>query len=172
MSFFAELSAVLSTTPHRWHQLTEHTPLDALRRQPAHGEWSALEVLLHLIDMERDIFPVRVRAMLAGQDFPAFFPDEDGSTLSVDANPAAMAAEFADLRHTNLDLLATVTEADLTRTSTHEELGTVTLKNLLCEWGGHDLMHMMQANQALLQPYITGSGPWLPYFEKHLVASE
>jgi len=28
----------------------------------------------------------------------------------------------------------------------------------------HDLMHTVQAERAMMQPFIAGSGPWRPYF--------
>jgi hypothetical protein len=162
-----ELKAVLSTTPGRWLALTEHFSESSLRRRPLPGEWSALECLLHLIDLERGVFPQRVRALLAGEDFPAFFPDEDGSSLHEDVSAKALANEFDTLRRENLKLVDRITPADLTKTATHAELGQVTLGNLLHEWGGHDLMHLVQAEQALMQPFIHGCGPWEVYFTQH-----
>ena len=162
-----ELKAVLSTTPGRWLALTEHFSEGNLRRRPAPDEWSALECLLHLIDMDRGVFPHRVRALLAGEDFAAFFPDEDGSPLHDDVSARVLATEFDALRRENLKLLDEITPADLSKTATHAELGPVTLGNLLHEWGGHDLMHLVQAEQALMQPFIDGSGPWEVYFTQH-----
>ncbi len=161
-----DLTAILRSTPLRWTNLTEHTPESLLRRQPAPGEWSALECLQHLIDMDRTVFPDRVRALLAEQDFPAFFPDDEGSALS-DVSPAEMATTFAQVRENNLQLLTTVDAAALDHSATHAELGPVTLRNLLNEWGGHDLMHLVQAERAMMQPFIDGSGPWMVYFEDH-----
>lgn len=162
-----ELKAVLSTTPGRWFALTEHFSESSLRRRPAPGEWSALECLLHLIDLDRGVFPQRVRALLAREDFPAFFPDEDGASLREDVSARALAAEFDALRRENLKLLDEITPSDLSKTATHAELGPVTLGNLLHEWGGHDLMHLVQAEQALMQPFIDGCGPWEVYFTQH-----
>lgn len=166
-SFLTELKSVLVTTPQRWFALTEHFSESSLRRRPAPGEWSALECLLHLIDLDRGVFPQRVRALLAGENFPAFFPDEDGSTLSENISARDLAAEFDVLRRENLALLDQISSADLNKTATHAELGLVTLGNLLHEWGGHDLMHLVQAEQALMQPFINGCGPWEVYFTQH-----
>jgi hypothetical protein len=166
-TIITELKAVLVTTPGRWFALTEHFSERSLRRRPAPGEWSALECLLHLIDLDRGVFPQRVRALLAGEDFPAFFPDEDGSALRDDVAAGALAAEFDALRRENLALLDQITPAVLSKTATHAELGPVTLANLLHEWGGHDLMHLVQAEQALMQPFIDGCGPWEIYFRQH-----
>lgn len=171
-TLLAELKSVLMTTPQRWYALTEHFSESSLRLRPAPGEWSALECLLHLIDLDRGVFPQRVRALLAGEDFPAFFPDEDGSTLSEEISAKDLAAEFDALRRENVALLDQITEADLSKTAIHAELGPVTLANLLHEWGGHDLMHLVQAEQSLMQPFIDGCGPWEVYFRQHKALTE
>lgn len=167
-----QLNAVLQTTPARWYALAQAFPEDMLRRRPAPGEWSAMECLQHLIDLDRDIFPQRVRALLAGQDFPAFFPDEEGTPLADDISPAALAAEFDALRGDNLKLIGQINPDDLGKQAVHAELGPVTLANLLHEWGGHDLMHLVQAERALMQPFISGCGPWQVYFTEHATNSE
>jgi DinB family protein len=157
---------VLSTTPARWQQLTDTLPAELLTRKPAPGEWSAFECLGHLLDTERFAFPVRVRAFLAGQNFPSFDPDAEGSHATP-RPPTQLAAEFAQLRAESLALLAGVTEADLPRTAQHPDLGLVTLDQMLHEWAAHDLNHTLQAERALMQPFIAGSGPWRFYFAAH-----
>ena len=163
------LLPILETTPARWQALCQTLPADLLNRKPAHAEWSALECLNHLLDTEKNIFPVRVRAFLAGVNFPAFNPDKEG-TAAANPTPSALAAEFASLRAASLDLLKTLQPADLARTALHPELGEVTLEQLLQEWGAHDLNHTIQAEQALMQPFISGCGPWRKYFSEHDIA--
>ena len=58
--------------------------------------------------------------------------------------------------------------ADLDRKAVHGELGPVTLDEMLHEWAGHDLMHTVQAERALMQPFIENCGPWKPYFAAHI----
>ena len=161
--------AVLETTPVRWVTLIKSLPLDLLNRPPAAGEWSAVECFLHLLDTERWVFPPRVDYLLAGEDFPAFDPDSQGTKFSPDLDLRALVTEFTELRENTLEKLTTVKPADLARTARHGELGVVTLGEMLHEWAGHDLMHTVQAEQALMQPFIAGCGPWKPYFEKHWV---
>lgn len=159
--------AVLSITPARWLSLAETVPNDLLTRPAKPGEWSAAECLRHILDTERWVFPVRIRAILAGQDFAAFNPGQDGSG-SGEQTVAQLAAEYAHLRAENLALLAQVTEDDLPRTARHSELGLVTMAELINEWAAHDLMHTVQAERSLMQPFIVGSGPWRgPYFHDH-----
>ena len=162
--------SVLSTTSNRWLELTQQLPTNLLDLPPKAGEWSAIECLLHLIDTERWVFPVRVRAFLAGQDFPAFDPDTQGSKPSSDQQPLVLAQEFAHMRQESLELLATLQPADLNRTAVHHELGLVTLSELINEWAAHDLMHTVQAEQAMMQPFIRDCGPWDVYFKAHRVS--
>lgn len=167
MDILTSAEAVLRITPERWIQLAGSVPAELLVRAPAAGEWSALECLQHLVDTERWVFPARVRALLAGQDFPAFDPDSQGTKSAVVQSPVELAAEFARLRRGGLADLATVTADDLERRARHSELGVVTLSELLHEWAAHDLMHTVQGERALMQPFIAGSGPWQPYFHDH-----
>jgi len=160
--------SVLSTTPERWRALAGTLDPDLLSRPPAPGEWSALECLQHLLATERDVFPVRVAAIMAGRDFEAFDPDAAGAT-SEPGDPAEVVAQFEALRARSLQAVTALTPGDLGRTARHAELGHVTLEQLLNEWAGHDLMHTVQAERAIMQPFIAGSGPWRGYFADHEV---
>lgn len=161
------VQTVLSSTPARWLSLTETISTELLTQPAASGEWSVLECLQHLLDAERLVFPVRLQCLLNGQDFAAFDPDAQGAKPFVGQSPADMAAQFVEVRAGSLALLEQVTEADFPRTARHAELGPVTLAELLYEWAAHDLMHTVQAEQALMQPFIAGCGPWRPYFAAH-----
>jgi hypothetical protein len=160
-------AAVLTTTAARWLTLTTVVSPELLGLPPAVGEWSATECLLHLIDTERSVFPVRIRALLAGQDFPGFNPNTQ-DIVDEAQSVYDLAELFARLRGDNLELLRKLSVADLQRQARHAELGMVTLSELIHQWAGHDLMHLVQAEQALMQPFIQGSGPWQPYFAAHL----
>lgn len=164
--------AILEITPLRWAALMQSVSADLVRLPPAPGEWSAVDCLQHLVDTERWVFPVRLRALLAGQDFPAFDPDSQGTVTSSHVAPDALAKELAALRAENLALFAQLTTSDLARQARHQELGPVTLSELLHEWAGHDLMHTVQAERALMQPFIQGCGPWQSYFRDHIAVSQ
>jgi hypothetical protein len=60
-----------------------------------------------------------------------------------------------------------VKDDDLGRTAQHPRLGTVTLAEMLHTWAAHDLMHTVQAERALMQPFILGCGRWRPSFRDH-----
>jgi hypothetical protein len=151
--------AVLATTPARWTSLTTTVPDDLLRRTPAPAEWAAIDCLRHLRDAERDVFQVRLEAFRAGQDLVPYDPERDGSASTAESGQA-LANDFARLRATSLEMLADVRAEDLEITVTHGEYGPVQLGAMLHYWAAHDLMHTVQAERALMQPFITRSGPW------------
>jgi uncharacterized damage-inducible protein DinB len=165
-----EVQAVLSTTPERWQRLVGTLPADLLSRPPAAGEWSALGCLQHLVDAEQQLFPVRLRAFLAGKSFADFDPDQRHADFGAQT-PAQLVATFTQHRQANLILLEQVKEDDLERTAQHPTLGTVTLREMLHTWAGHDLMHTVQAERALLQPFMLGSGGWRVFFQDHEVST-
>jgi hypothetical protein len=157
---------VLESTPARWKSLCKALPTELLRRKPAADEWSVLDCFIHILDTEKFIFPVRVKAFLAGVNFTAFNPDQEG-TRDTGQPPADLAAEFSSLRAGSVAQLKTLRADDLSRTAMHPELGLVTLEQMLQEWAGHDLNHTVQAERALMQPFIAQCGPWRKYFTDH-----
>lgn len=163
-----ELHAVLASTPLHWKRLTDSLSAELLTRPPAAGQWSALDCLRHLYDTEVYVFPPRVEAFLAGRDFDAFDPDTQGTPPDRFPTPAALADAFAQRRAEGLNILGRVTPVDLTRTARHSELGRVSLSEMLHEWAGHDLMHTVQGERALMQPFIAECGPWRIYFTDHI----
>lgn len=160
--------SVLTTTPTRWESMAHSMPAELLTHQPAPGEWSALECLQHILDTEK-IFTARLEYFLAGQDFPDYNPDEEGTRLSATPSPLEMTAHFTRMRQDSLASLSAITPADLNRRARHAALGMVSLDEMIHEWAAHDLNHTVQAERAVMQPFIVGSGPWQVYFQDHLV---
>ena len=161
--------SVLETTPQRWIQLADKLPPELFQRKPAPKEWSGYDCLRHIVDTERSVFPPRVGYLLRGEDFPAFNPDKEGEDAKRPPTPVELAGEFSRLRAGSLALLSKIGEADLNRAARHQELGMVTLGEMIHEWAGHDLMHTVQGERAILQPFIDGCGPWKRYFSDHAV---
>jgi hypothetical protein len=158
---------ILSTTPGRWIQMANLLPLDMLSMKPAPGEWSAVECLQHLIDTE-SVFQSRLDAFREGRDFPAFNPDEEGTKLE-NPSPETLAGEFDRRRAESLIRLEKLTPASYGLRARHAELGPVTLEQMINEWAAHDLNHTVQAERALMQPFLRACGPWQKYFTDHMV---
>jgi hypothetical protein len=166
------VQVILTTTPERWIRLCQMLPDDLLSRPAVPGQWSALECLHHLTSTEA-VFAYRLNCFLEGcAEFPAYDPDRPEARIDTEATSATLAAEFVRRREASLAAFAKVTAAHLDRRARHAELGPVTLGELLHEWAAHDLNHTVQAERALMQPLILGSGPWRQYFADHDLASE
>lgn len=167
----AAVRDVLSTTPARWQTLVGTVPAELLTKAPAPGEWSAVDCLRHLLDTEAYVFPVRVQAFLEGRDLVAFNPETEG-TREAGESPAQLVAELARRRTASLATLSQLTADDLGRTARHSELGEVTLGQMLNQWAAHDLMHTVQAERALMQPFIAACGPWRDNYSDHDLAAK
>jgi hypothetical protein len=161
-----QVYSVLATTPARWLKLTETLPVGLLSLAPAAGQWSAVECLQHIVDTER-VFETRLASLLACRDFPGFNPDHEGSPAGSEVSPVGLAHELARRRNANLAALGRVAPDDLGRQARHQELGLVTLREMVNEWAAHDLNHTIQGERALMQPFIAGCGPWAPFFADH-----
>lgn len=166
-SLIERILAMLAVTPERWHSLTQTLPAGLLVRRPAPSEWSAVECLQHMLDTER-VFQFRVKCFLDLKDFPAFDPDSQGTKTGVHS-PAELADEFETLRLQSLRTIERLVEADLDRRVRHLELGPVTLREMLTGWAAHDINHVMQAERALIQPFLLECGPWIVYYKDHLI---
>ena len=110
------VKAILSTTTTRWLSLTDSLPEDLLARHPLPNEWSAMDCLCHLLDAERWIFPMRVQALLTGEDFLGFDPDIQGTHYTTQ-DSKQLSKEFAQLRKSSLIELERVTPDDLSEYS-------------------------------------------------------
>ncbi len=158
---------ILRVNGARWRALATLDPA-LLRRVPAPGEWSALQCLGHAVDTEATVFAARVRAILERvPELRRYDPELESTPVTASTDPVALSLRHADLRTMSLETVAHITEGELDLTSRHPELGAVTLGELLNEWSAHDLMHLVQAERAIMQAFIPGSGPWRPYFSDH-----
>jgi hypothetical protein len=163
-----DLIDILRIDMDRWRALASGLDRELLATPPAPGEWSALQCLGHAADTESVVFGARVRAIKNGRpELPSYDPDVQGTPVTGETDPLDLVERLTMQRRDNLALLASVAEEDLDRSARHLELGQVTLRELLNEWAAHDLMHVVQAERAVMQPFIPNSGPWRSYFADH-----
>jgi uncharacterized damage-inducible protein DinB len=162
----AQTLSMLRTSVDRWAAIARIDP-ELLGQRPEPGEWSAIQALQHVVDTELAVFRTRVLAIRAGEAFPGFDPDAEGFVDRISMTAPELVALLAERRAESLATLEQLTPADLPRSGVHAELGTVTMAELLNEWAAHDTMHIVQAERALIQPFIPGSGPWRGFFADH-----
>jgi len=160
MSDLNAIRRVLATTVPRWLPLIETLPPDLLERPPSAGEWSAAECLEHLLHAERAVFGVRLRHLLEGRPELVAFDPNAPRTAAPERTSAERIAAWTAARGEHLQMLEQLTDADLQRSSHHPEYGTTTLAMVLNTWTAHDLDHTIQAEIALMQPFIPNTGHW------------
>jgi hypothetical protein len=159
---------VLSRTPSILRALIEGSPAAAIDFHEKEGAWSPVQVLCHLADGEITDWMPRLELILSPGDSKRFTPfaREGGFARYAGWTATGLLAEFDQLRAANLARLDgfNITEADLSRTAMHPDLGTVTLGQLLACWATHDLAHIEQITRSLVRHRGHQVGPWRKYF--------
>jgi uncharacterized damage-inducible protein DinB len=162
----ASARAVLSLTVPRWRAIVETVPRVALERPAAEGEWSAVDCLRHLADSEQ-LWAHRLRDFRDARTEATTF-----AAVAIDPSrsPEELVATLAAQREETLALLAGL--EGLTRdgampTMQHPERGEFTLQQTLNGVAAHDLQHTVQAEEALMQPFIHRSGYLRVVFADH-----
>lgn len=145
---------VMKVTPAKLARLLRGTPDELLRRRPARGKWSVLEILGHLADAELAI-AWRLRIMVARSGAPLlWFDDHDWASRFhyQDRDPAQTLGLFRALRNSNLSLLAGVPKRKWNAFyGVHEKRGRQTVADFVKMEAAHDLNHLRQIQAILLE---------------------
>ena len=124
---------------------------DRLRVRPAEGEWSALEVLGHIVDGEV-ASAARLRWVLAQDEPPLPGYDQELWVERLrhnEADPAEQLALLRILRRSNLALWSAASEQDRARVGMHAERGAESFELIFRLAVGHGLLHLDQMRQTL-----------------------
>lgn len=135
----------LRETPTKLARLTDDLSAAELSLKNSPAEFSALENICHLRDLELGGYTPRIRRMLDEAD-PAL-ADFDGARVAAESNYNSEQADlalqaFETARRENVEILSSLTAEQLKREGTLEGVGRITLKQLaemMCE---HDEGHI------------------------------
>jgi hypothetical protein len=122
-----------------------------LRKPEAPGKWSVIDVIHHLADSEI-VYGYRVRVILTQDNppIPGYDQDAWARELGYRAAPlAAVMAQLAALRASNLRLYRSLSPAQLARTGLHSERGPESVAHIVRLLGAHDLVHRRQIDRIL-----------------------
>lgn len=118
-----------------------------LRYKPAPDQWSILEILGHLADMEL-LYAYRMRQMLADKKPVIASIDQDdwARNLSyLQESPAELVALYGLNRHHNVQLLRRLKPGDLEKSAYHLELKRdITVAEIVGMMGDHGANHLEQ----------------------------
>ena len=127
--------------------LLEAMDEESIRWRPREGAWSALEIVNHLADEEREDFRERLRRTLEEPDRPWEPIDPAGWVTTRRYGHRKVRASidrFSVEREASLRWLRQLEAADWTLAYLHPNLGPIRAGDLLVAWVAHDLFHLRQ----------------------------
>src|SRR5712692_9064913 len=114
---------------------------------PAPGEWCANEVVGHIIEADKRGFAGRIRHFLT-EDRPNTQAWDQNEVERQRGDCARLASslwmEFMGARQASIELVRSLSEADLARSGVHPKVGELRVRDLIHEWIHHDRNHIKQ----------------------------
>lgn len=144
------LLQAIGTTPETVSKLIEGVPEDLLRKRDTTQEFSILENVCHLRDIEIEGYTARIARILT-EEHPVL-ADIDGGQLAVERdynsqNVTEAMQSFASARKKNVALLGTLSAEQFAREGTLQGVGKVTLAQLLDMMQEHDKVHIAELSR-------------------------
>jgi uncharacterized damage-inducible protein DinB len=141
----------LASAPRAFRRVLSRASRRRLRRRPAQREWSATEVLSHVLDAEVTLaFRIRKLAAEPGGVIVAWDQEKWTDGLRHQRGDARiLLAAYAALRAANLDQIRRLTPAQRSAAGRHPEYGRLRVNEMLEHWAEHDLIHLAQIRAAL-----------------------
>jgi uncharacterized damage-inducible protein DinB len=141
----------LASAPRAFRRVLSRASRRRLRRRPAQREWSATEVLGHVLDAEVTLaFRIRKLAAEPGGVIVAWDQEKWTDGLRHQRGDARiLLAAYAALRAANLDQIRRLTPAQRSAAGRHPEYGRLRVNEMLEHWAEHDLIHLAQIRAAL-----------------------
>jgi DinB family protein len=135
-------------TGERVRQLCAGLDDAAWQARPVEGEWSAYQLVGHLVDVDL-VYAFRWRLALTADRpwYPGY--DEQGWARLARPPADALLAGFLGLRGVNVALLRSLGPAELARTARHDELGEEDVALMVQKIAGHDLAHLDQLRRTV-----------------------
>ncbi|MFN2532495.1 MAG: DinB family protein [Pyrinomonadaceae bacterium] len=135
----------LAQTPERISDSTSQLSPEAVRSKPSAEEFSVLEHVCHLRDLEIEAYGYRIDRMLEAEN-PSL-PDFDGAGTAIarvynSQDFASALAGFTRARMQNVQTLSRLNDSQLDRAGDLPPIGRITIKNLMQMMHDHDEDHL------------------------------
>lgn len=161
----------LAENSERIEALLRPVDEDTARRRPDEESWSAIEVINHLYDEEREDFRVRLDILLHRPDEPWPPINPPGWVTErryIERSLAPSLQGFLSERAGSLAWLDGLANVDLKCSGPTPWGGTIRAGDMLAAWVAHDLLHMRQIVEVFwsltehaVQPYDNRyAGEW------------
>jgi DinB family protein len=138
--------AVIGQTPAVLRVLLAGLP-SAVLLQPNEEGWSLKDIVAHLHDVESAAFVERIQRMLS-EDRPFIRSIDPPARLAAgnyaERGLTELLDELTGQRAEHVSWLRSLTTADLVRRGQHDEVGEITVADVVHQWPAHDLTHLRQ----------------------------
>ena len=142
---------VQSATNKKLSGLTKGVSKAKLRKRPSSGQWSVVEILAHLADVEL-VVSWRMRSILGAPGSPVQAFDQDAWVISghyEKRDPQKSLELHRVAREANLALLKSLSPEQWKHYGQHAERGQESIERLVRMIAGHDLNHLQQIERIL-----------------------
>jgi len=142
-----DVMAILASTPEKLKREIASMSLQEMKTRPAANKWSVQEVLAHMDDIEEIGMRARVAAMIETDNpiLPSIDQEKRAEEMKYNRiNPLKSLAGLARQRQANVKWLNRLRPAQQKRRGTHQEVGVISVEELVTEWALHDLGHIKQ----------------------------
>jgi len=120
----------------------------SMDKKPADGGWTASQCLAHLADAEISL-ALRVRMMLTSDGYKFSSWDEDAfAVIKEDRDPRTSIESFISLRKGTLEILETLSDAQLSRSGTRANGEPITIIDYVSMMSRHVRTHLEQGVKA------------------------
>lgn len=120
----------------------------SMDKKPADGGWTASQCLAHLADAEISL-ALRVRMMLTSDGYKFSSWDEDSfAVIKEDRDPRTSIESFISLRKGTLEILETLSDAQLSRSGTRANGEPITIIDYVSMMSRHVRTHLEQGVKA------------------------
>lgn len=143
----AELIKILEETPAAVREVAMGLTDGEARWKPSDNDFSVVENVCHLRDLEQDGYAARIGRILT-EDQP-FLPDLNGTLLAEERHYNIQELEtalndFTTARKGNLRIIESLSTEQLERSGVFENTGPITLHSLLRMMCQHDKAHLKE----------------------------
>jgi DinB family protein len=158
---------LIARTPVVLRALLGGVPSKVVLQPNAEG-WSLKDIVAHLHDVESAAFVERIRRMLE-EDVPFIRSIDPPARLAVGGYAARGLGELLDelaaMRAEHVSWLASLSGEDLRRQGQHDEVGQISVLDIVHQWPAHDLSHLRQAAQMLQQHFAPLMGATRGFYD-------
>ncbi len=144
--------AILRSTPAALDTILSNVSTAASKARPSAGEWSLVEILSHLYDVDKEVNIPRIKELKANPEpfFTAINTDDWADLKNYQANHlSTILPLFIQTRIALIDEILSLDAADWQKTISHTIFGPTSVLEIIKFMAQHDRIHIQQIHKTL-----------------------